>query len=113
MCKGLSLKKIIRQPILIIALSVLAGCVSGAGPSGSDVSDRTQSIVIECSNGWAKCVATANKMCGSRGYDELDRMQDMRVTASGRVDEQHSDRHIYREDVRIEDQNQTLVIRCK
>ena len=102
-----------RQPILIIALSMLAGCVSSASPSGSDVSDRTQSIDIKCSNGWGKCVTKANKMCGSRGFDELDRAQDRHVTASGRLDGQHSDRLIYREDVRIEDQNRTLVIRCK
>jgi len=97
--------------IWIFASSMLVACASGASDAG--IGDRTQPIALDCSQGWAKCVSAANKICGSRGFDEIDRMQDAHMSASGRLDEQRDGRHIYREDARIENRNQTMVIQCK
>ena len=98
---------------LIIMLSVMAACASDTDPSDTRIADRSQPIVLSCSNGWAQCVSTANKICGSRGFDEKDRLQDTQVTASGRLERQTGERHVYREDVRVEHQNQTMVIQCR
>lgn len=102
-----------KPMILIIASSLTAACAANSGPNESGVADTAQPIVLDCSGGWARCVSTANKMCGSRGYDEIDRMQDAHMTAAGRLDDQTDGRHVYREDARIEHQNQTMVIRCR
>ena len=102
-----------KPMILLIVSMVFTACASGSDPNDAGIADRTQPIVLDCSNGWAKCVSTANKMCGPRGFDEVDRMQDMQMTASGRLDDYADGRHVYREDARIENQNQVMVIRCR
>ena len=106
------MKKVTRMGLLV-TLSVTAACVSDAEPSDPRFSDKTQPIVLDCANGWAKCVSTANKICGPSGFDEIDRAQDMNMTASGRLEDHSDGRHVYREDVRIERQNQAMVIRCR
>ena len=103
----------VKPMMLIIAASMMAACASGVDPSDTGMADKTQPIFLDCSNGWAKCVSTANEICGSRGYDEVDRMQDAYMTASGRLDDHSDGRHVYREDVRLENQNQTMVIQCR
>ena len=73
----------VKQMMLIIVSGMMAACASGSDPTDTGVADKTQPIVLDCSNGSAKCVSTANKICGSRGYDEVDRMQAAYMTASG------------------------------
>ena len=102
-----------KRLISMVALSVTAACASDAGPTDTHISDAKQPIILDCPKGWAKCVSTANKICGSSGFDEIDRVQDTNTTALGRLDDHSEGRHIYREDVRIEHQNQTMVIRCR
>ena len=102
-----------KQQLLIVASIMLVGCAPITVLSDSSNSDRTQSMVLKCSDGLAKCYSTANEICGSRGFDELDRAQGGRLTAAGRLDEQGDDHHVYREDLRLEEDQQTLAIRCK
>lgn len=113
LCRDLKLMKKVQSMTLIVALSVTAACASDVAPSDTHVSDTKLPIVLDCSNGWAKCVSAANKICGSSGFDEIDRVQDTNMTAAGRLDDQSDGRHIYREDVRIEHRNQTMVVRCR
>ena len=102
-----------KHLLLIGILALLISCASNSNQGDSSQYDRTQPIVLKCSDGWAKCYSTANEICGSRGFDELDRAQDGHLTAAGRVDEQGSSRGVYREDLRFEGDQQTLVIQCK
>ena len=88
--------KIVRWMILIIGSSVKTACASNAGKSDSGISDGTQPIFLECSDGRAKCVSAANKICGFRGFGEIDRTQDAHMTVSGRLDAQTDGRHVYR-----------------
>jgi hypothetical protein len=105
--------KKMQRMALMVALSVTAACASDGQPRDPRFSDKAQPIVLDCPNGWAKCVSTANKICGPSGFDEIDRAQDVNMTAAGRLDDHSDGRHVYREDVRIESQNQTMVIRCR
>jgi hypothetical protein len=40
-------------------------------------------------------------------------LQFWQMTASGRLDNHAEGRHVYREDARIENQNQVMVIQCR
>jgi len=102
-----------KKIIVILGSSILVACASGAGSNNSGDVDKTQAIVLDCPNGLANCVSAANRICGSRGFNEIDRFQDVNLTNAGRVEDQHDGRLIYREDVRFESQQETLVIRCK
>ncbi len=99
--------------ILIVISSLTAACASGAGSSAPGVSPQNQPIVLDCPDGWVKCVSSANKLCGPRGFDEISRVRDAYMTSSARLDDQNDGRHIIREDVRIENQNETMVIQCR
>jgi len=102
------------KPLLAVtAMIILAGCASGTSSDPSGSVDRTQPMVVGCSDGLAKCYSQANELCGARGFDELERTRDSQLTAAGRLERQSDDRHVYREDVRFEDGLQTIVIRCK
>ena len=102
-----------KRIFLIIGSSVIAACASGADPSDPTGVDKTQAIVLDCPSGWAKCVSTANKLCGPRGFDEVDRMQDLRLATSAGLERQGDDQHVYREQMSHESQQQVMVIRCR
>ena len=102
-----------KQLLSIVAMTILIGCAPSTIPSDSSNFDRTQAMVLKCSDGLAKCYSTANEICGSRGFDELERTRDGHLTTAGRLDNQGDDRHVYREDPRFEEDLQTIVIRCK
>ena len=107
------MRKMVKGTILILSSSVMAACASGARSGDTVKADGTQVLALDCSDGWAKCMSTANDVCGPRGFDEVDRVQDAHVSSSGRLDRQSDGRHIYTEDLQIEDQNQTILIRCR
>lgn len=102
----------IRQLFYLVCMT-LPGCVSNQATGEAGSSDRTQTMVLDCPGGLAKCYSSAKSICGPRGFDELDRARDGFLTATGRLDQQRDGRHVYREDLRFEGDNQTLVIRCK
>ena len=103
----------LKQQLFVIASVVLIGCASNTMSDAPRGAERTQTQVLNCANGITDCYASANKVCGSSGFDELDRALDQRLTAAGRLDEQGDTRFIYREDLRYEDSPTTLVFRCK
>ncbi|MEM7277349.1 MAG: hypothetical protein AAF385_04420 [Pseudomonadota bacterium] len=70
-------------------------------------------VLLSCKDGWARCYSDADKICGSRGYTELDRHQNERITSAGRLDQSRHDDGELRADTRFDVQNQTLTIRCK
>ena len=102
-----------KQLFITVVLFVLAGCASKSTSSEFRKADQTQTMVLQCASGLAKCYSTANEICGSRGFDELDRPQVRNLTAAGRLEDQGDGRHVYREDLRIEADQQTLAFRCK
>jgi hypothetical protein len=102
-----------KQLLLIVILFVLPGCASDSAHSDFNDVDKTQTLVLKCAKGFAQCYSKANEVCGSRGFEELDRSQFGHLTAAGRLDNQGKDRHVYREDLRIETDQQTLTFRCK
>lgn len=106
-----------RPPVVSFALMSivigLGGCAANSSSSKISSTDKAQPIVLGCPNGIAKCYSTANELCGPRGFDEIERTPSSNVTTMGRLDDQSGGRHVYREDMRFEDEHQTIVIRCK
>ena len=103
-----------NQMVLIAVIFSLAGCASKTNSHTVGSADTTQPIVLSCQNGLARCYSTANELCGSRGFDEIDRTPASgNLTMAGRLDKQGGGRDVYREDVRFEADNQTIVVRCK
>ncbi len=106
---------IVVRPIGII---VLALAISACGPSESltKMSEEARAggpVLLSCEDGWARCYSDADRICGSRGYTEIDRHQNERLTSAGRLDQSRHDDGELRADTRFDVQNQTLTIRCK
>ena len=99
--------------LIMIAMTILAACAANTTSGQSSSPDKTQTMVLKCSHGLVKCYSSANDICGSRGFDELDRAHGGQLTATGRLEDQGDGRHVYQEDVRFEQDQQTIVIRCK
>jgi len=55
----------------------------------------------------------ARKICGARGYDEVDRLQRGNVTATGQPEGFSSSHEIYRGDPGLKVSSRVLTIRCK
>ena len=100
----------VNLALLSIAFTIASGCTSVAA---LDDTDRTQTLVLQCPDGMAQCYADANKACGPRGFDEVDRARTGNMTSGGRLDDQGDGRYVYREDVRFEQDQQILAVRCR
>lgn len=71
--------------ITAAAIAVLAGCAS---VKESYAPDGRKAYNLNCSGtarGWDKCFAAAGEICGSKGYDVLDRSADSRFERSMQV----------------------------
>ena len=68
---------------------------------------------LHCDDGWNDCYVQANRVCGSRGFDEVDRMQGERLTASGRSVSPQTEPESWRNDNRAEVESRVLTIRCR
>lgn len=106
----------IRVRTSLIAL-LLTGC-SVSTPDGMPLSDGTTVYPLSCENGWQDCHTAAQKICGRRGYEEVDRVIDGTVSTAGRLDPMHrtdggNESHIYSENPRTEVFGRFLTIRCK
>jgi hypothetical protein len=99
--------------LLLVVVCFFAACASASRHADADPYDTTQIIVLDCSDGWDRCNSEANKICGPRGFDEVDRMQDTRMVTRGGLEDQGEGRHVYRDDLRLESQNEIMSIRCK
>ena len=91
---------------------ILAGCAKTAPSGDYHGVDKSQPVVMSCPDGIAKCYSMANELCGPRGFDEMERAPSSNVTAAGRLENQRDGRHVYREDLRLEDAYQTITVRC-
>lgn len=103
--------------IRTLTICGLASLICACGPSeplrklSEDAKKGT--VLLTCEDGWSRCYRDADKICGARGYTEVERHQSERVTATGRLDQSRHDDGELRADTRFDVQNQTLAIRCK
>jgi len=80
------------------------------------MADGSTVYALKCSGNWGECHLQAQKICPGGRYTEVDRYSAQGVTTAGRVvDEQnaYSKTGIYKEDVRAEERDQVLTIRCE
>ena len=103
---------LIRTLALNCAVS-LAACASDNGRINLEDTDEDQPIFLDCSDGWASGTSAANKICGSRGFDEIDRMQDTHLSATGALEDLGDGHHIIKDELRHEGENQAMIIRCR
>lgn len=101
-----------------LTIAALASVICACGPSESLTKMSAEAraggpVLLSCADGWAKCYSDADRICGARGYTELDRHQNERITSTGRLDKSRYDDGELRADTRFDVQNQTLTIRCK
>jgi hypothetical protein len=70
------------KKLLLIAVTAIAGC---ATVRESYAPDGRKAYALNCSGtarGWDKCLASAGEICGSNGYDVLDRSSEEIVSGS-------------------------------
>jgi hypothetical protein len=68
---------------LLCAAALLAGCAAGA--TTTRLADGAEGIVLSCSGAlrsWATCLERAGELCGARGYEVLDRHEELGLIAS-------------------------------
>ena len=105
-------------PAVLVLLALIAGCVSADRHSVADLSDGSSVHTLHCRDGWTRCYQSARDICGSRGFEEVERVVDGKVTSAGRLARLHSidgsiEDHAYSEDPRNEVFDRTVTIRCK
>ena len=68
--------------ILILCMSFLSACTASVTRTYTPNGDI--GYTLNCSGtirGWDKCLKTAGDICGSRGYDILDRSEESTIVA--------------------------------
>jgi hypothetical protein len=76
-------------------------------------SQRPSAHSLHCDDGWNDCYTQANWICGSRGFEEIDRAQSERLTSSGRSVSPEIEPETQRNDNRAEVEGRVLTIRCR
>ena len=99
---------------IFLAIALALGVASCADtPSISLEPEAAPSTYsLHCDNGWNDCYAQANRICGSRGFGEIDRAQSERLTSSGRSVSPEIEPEPQRNDNRAEVEGRVLTIRC-
>ena len=105
------------KPIIIVIVMwiVTAGCAIEEEHPSTSMADGSVVYALKCPDDWGTCHLQANKICGARGYIEVDRHSAQSVTNAGRVfDEQnaHSKTGVYKEDIRTAERDRVLTVRC-
>lgn len=106
-----------RTLCVILFAACVTGCASPPSPEGSALSDGSIVYTLTCKDAWQDCYASARKICGDAGFEEIDRVQDGSVTSAGHLQRMHSteggaDREVYAENPRNEAFIRVLTIRC-
>ncbi len=108
-----------NRGIWMFVMCLLAGgCASADRHSTVGLSDGSTVHTLHCRAGWAGCYQDAKDICGSDGYEEIDRVVDGKVTSAGHLARLHSieggmEDHAYSENARQEVFDRTVTIRCK
>lgn len=106
-----------RLATLLLCVLLGASCAVGRSSEPYVLSDGSRAVTITCEDGWAQCYLTAERLCGSAGYEELDRASNASLSTAGRVEPRVFTGHglgneVYREDVRNNVESGTITIRC-
>jgi hypothetical protein len=92
---------------LIIGLSLAAVTLSGCATARKTyTSTGKEGYSINCSgtsSTWGRCYERAGDLCGSRGYEVLEKIGESISSSSGTILEQHSGTDI----------NRNMIIKCK
>jgi hypothetical protein len=105
------------KTILVVCLLGLTACVKDTGHSTSSMSDGSIVHTVRCDDGWDGCYLTASRICGERGFEEVERSIDTSLSSAGRLERMHTveggiDQHRYSENPRTESHNRVITIRC-
>lgn len=101
--------------IFFAMLIASAGCAIEQEHPSTSMADGSVVYALKCSDDWGSCHRQANKICGARGYTEVDRHSAQSVTNAGRVfdhQDDYSKTGVYKEDMRTEERDRVLTIRC-
>ena len=109
--------RVIKPGVFLVALVSLSSCGTNHADRSFALSDGAEAFTFRCPADWANCYKSANSACGAEGFVEIDRASAGSVTNAGRMDDPanaHSEGSgIYKEDVRQEDYDRVLTVRCK
>ena len=100
-----------RLPAAIVFALVVASCAD-TPPISLEPEAEAASHTLRCDKGWNDCYSQANRICGSRGYEEIDRAQSERLTSSGRSVSPEMQPESMRNDNRAEVETRVVTIRC-
>jgi hypothetical protein len=98
--------------LLAAGVLVLTSCADTL-PISLDPEKSPSNHTLRCGDGWNDCYTQANRICGSRGFDEVDRVQSERLTSSGRSVSTEIEPETQRNDNRAEVEGRVLTIRCR
>ena len=106
------------RTFVLLGVLALGGCATDAGHSTMALSDGTLVHTIRCENGWDGCYRTANRICGSGGFEEIDRSVASAIDSSGRLRRMHTvegaiDEHRYSENPQENAFERLILVRCK
>ncbi len=107
-----------RIASLLVVPTMLFGCAIADRHTETGLSDGSTVHTLHCRNGWAGCYQSAQDVCGSAGFDEVNRVLDGKVTSAGHLARMHSieggiEDHVYSEEPRNDVFDRTITIRCK
>lgn len=105
-----------RELLFFYVLLGLGACSTDKADRGSELADGSTVYTLRCPTDWSGCYTDAKNICGHRGFVEVDRFSAGSIGNSGRLDDTknaHSQGSgVYREDIRQDDYDRVLTIRC-
>ncbi|MEJ2256237.1 MAG: hypothetical protein P8X98_04420 [Woeseiaceae bacterium] len=106
------------RKLFFACLLLPAACVTDAGVSTSSLGDGSVVHTVRCDDTWDGCYRSANRICGERGFDEVDRSVASSLDTAGRLDRMHTvegaiDDHRYSETTREAVFERMITIRCR
>lgn len=107
----------LRGSVILGPLVWVFGCSTQPSDSAFDLSNGVTAHTFRCPASWEKCYDSANDVCGRKGFEEIDRASAGSITSAGRMDDPANANSqgsgVYREDVRQDDYDRVLTVRCK
>jgi hypothetical protein len=102
----------------LACLLLMVACATDSGQSTALLSDGTTVHTVRCEDSWDGCYRTANRICGDRGFEEVDRSVASSLDTAGRLDRMHTvegsiEDHRYSEKTRETVFERLIAFRCK
>ena len=107
----------VMQKLVVFGVLILLGsCSTDKEHKDFQLADGTKAYTLRCPENWSGCHTSARTICGQRGYVEIDRFSAGSVNNAGRMHDPMNPSSegsgVYKEDVRQDDYDRVLTIRC-